>query len=147
MRAAKKLETERLQTERRARQEGCGCGRGRASDGGRNCAPSDDAHMLPAPTQLRAEAPTPMLRWPPASTQLPFFLNPSLMMLGHFPQPFQRSHDLNGHPWITQSSTPGGGDSTVGSQVPAVRFMALDSGGSGVESCGMGTWQSNLWGM
>ena len=59
------------------------------------------------------------------------------MMPGHFPQPFQRSHDLNGHLWIAQSSLPGGGDSTVGYQVPTVRFMAPDSGGSGAESRGM----------
>ena len=146
-RAAKKLETERLQAERRARQEGGGCGRGRTSDEGRNCAPSDEAHMIPAPTQLRAEALAAVLRWPTTSTQSPFFLNPSLMMQGHFPQSFQRSDDLNGHPWITQSSMPGGGDNTVGSQVPTVQFMAPDSGGSGAKSRGMGTWQSNLWGM
>ena len=100
--------------------------------------------MLPALAQVRAEAAAPMLRWPPASTQSPFFMNHSLMMPGYFSQPFQRSHDLNKHPWITQSSTLGGGDSTVGSQVPTVRFMALDNGGSGAKSYGMGTWQSNL---
>ena len=115
-RAAKKLETECLQAERRARQEGGGCGRGRASDEGRSCAPSDEAHIIPALAQLRAEAPASKLRWPTPSTQSPFFLNPTLMMLGHFQnQPFQRSHDLNGHPWIVQSSLLGGGDSTLGS--------------------------------
>ena len=147
VRAAKKLETEHLQAERRARREGGGCGRGRASDEGRSCAPGDNAHMLPALAQVHATALAPMMQWPPASGGLPFFLNPTFMISGHFSQPFQRSHDLNGHPWIAQSNTPGGGDNTVGSQVPAVRFMAPDSGGSGAKSRGMGTWQSNLWGM
>ena len=64
--------------------------------------------MVPAPAQLRAEAPASVLRWPTPSTRSPFFLNPTLMMLGHFSQPFQCSHDLNGHPWIAQSSLPGG---------------------------------------
>ena len=146
-RAAKKLETKCLQVKRRARRKGGRCGCGRASDGGRSCAPGNEAHMVPTPAQLRAEALAPVLLWPTPSTQSPFFLNPTLMMPGHFPQPFQRSHDLNGHPWIVQSSLPGGGDNTVGSQVLAVRFMAPDSEGSGAESRGMGTWQSNLWGI
>ena len=146
-RAAKKLKTECLQAERRARREGGGCGRGRGSDGGQSSAPGDEAHMVPAPTQVRAEAPAPELRWPTPSTQSPFFLNLTPMMLGHFPQPFQRSHNLNGHLWILQSSLLGGGDNTVGSQVPVVRFMAPDNEGSGAESRSMGTWQSNLWGM
>ena len=72
-----------LQAERRARREGGGCGCGSASDGGRSCALGDDAHMLPAPAQLLAEAAAPMLRWPPALTQLPFFMY-------HGPQ----SHDV-----------------------------------------------------
>ena len=146
-RAAKKLEIERLQAERCARREGGICGGGRGSDGGQSSTPSDEAHMVPAPAQLRTKALASELRWPTPSTQLPFFFNPTLMMPGHFSQPFQHSHDLNGHPWIVQSSVQGGGDSTVGSQVAAVRFMAPDSGGSGAESRGMGTWQSNLWGM
>ena len=147
-RAAKKVETERLQVERRARREGGGCGRGRGSDEGRSSAPGNEAHMVPVPAQVRAEAQAPELRWPTPSTQSPFFLNLTLMMPGHFQnQSFQRSHDLNGHPWIVHSSLSGGGDSTLGSQVPAVRFMAPDSGGSGAESRGMGTWQSHLWGM
>ena len=136
------METEHLQAERRARREGGGQDRGCTSEGGRTSAPGDEAHMLPALAQVHA----PMM-WPPASGGSPFFLNPTLMMAPHFTQPFQRSHDLNGHPWITQSSTLGGGESTVGSQVLAVRFMAPDSGGSGAETHGMGTWQSNLWGM
>ena len=145
-RATKKLETERLQAERCARREGGGQDRGRASDGGHTSARGDEVHMLPALAQVRTTPPAPMM-WPPASGGSPFFLNPTLMMAPHFTQPFQRSHDFNGHPWITQSSTPGGGESTVGSQVPAVQFMAPDSGGSGTETHGMGTWQSNLWGM
>ena len=97
--------------------------------------------MVLVVAQVRAEAPAPDLRWPTPATQSAFFLNPTLMLPGHFQnQPFQRSHDLNGHPWIVQSSLPGGGDSTVGSQVPGVRFMGPDSGGSGAESRGMGTW-------
>ena len=119
----------------------------RGSDEGQSCVPGDEAHMVPVPVQVHAETPAPDLRWPTPSTQSPFFLNPTLMMPGHFQnQPFQRSHDLNGHPWIVQSSLPGGGDNTLGSQVPAVRFMAPDSGGSACESRGMGTWQSHFWG-
>ena len=139
-RAAKKVETERLQAERRARREGSGHGRGRASDVHRSSPPGEEAHMVEAAAQVRAEAPAPELHWPTPATQSAFFLNPSLMRPGHFQNlPFQRSHDLNGHPWIVQSTLPGGSDSTVGSQVPSVRFMGHDIGGSGAESRGMGT--------
>ena len=98
-RAAKKLETERLQAERRARREGGRQDRGCASEGGRTSVPGDEAHMLPAP-QVHT-TPQAAMMWPPASGGSSFFLNPALMMAPHFTQPFQRSHDLNGHPWIT----------------------------------------------
>ena len=115
-RAAKKVETELLQAERRARREGGGAGRRCGSDEGQSSTLGEEAHIVPAPAQVRAEAPASELRWPTPPTQSPFFLNPSLMMLGHFQnQPFQRFHDLSGHPWILQSNLPGGGDSTLGS--------------------------------
>ena len=146
-RAAKKLENKCVQAERRARREGGISGRGCASAGGSGSAvPSDEPQMAGTRARLSAEAVAHVQHWPPASTlHSPFFLNPSLMMARPFLQPFQRSHELNSHPWITQSSMPGGGNSMVGSQLPAVRVMAPDSRGSGAQSCGMGTRQGNLW--
>ena len=147
-RAAKKLENEHLQAERRARREVGGSRRGHATDGGGSAALGNEAHMPGVPAQLSTEAAAPMLWWPPTSTPHSlFFLNPSLMMPGPFLQPFQRSHELNSHPWITQSTMPGRGDNMVGSQLPGVWVMAPDSGGNSVQSRGMGTWQGNLWGM
>ena len=99
---AKKLENERLQMERCARREGGGSGRGCATNEGGSAAPSNEVHMLGALARLSAEVVAPMQRGPPPSTPHSlFFLNPSLMMPEPFLQPFQRSHELNGHPWIT----------------------------------------------
>ena len=98
-RAAKKVETEHLQAKRRARREGSGQGRGRASDSHRSSPPGEEAHMVQAAVQVHAEAPAPELQWPTPATQSAFFFNPTLMLPRHFQnQPFQRSHDLNGHP-------------------------------------------------
>ena len=83
-----------------------------------------EAQMPGAPVQYSAKAEP----WPsPSTPHSPFLYNPSLMMPRAFLQPFQPSHELNSHSWITQSTTPGGGDIMVGSQL----LVVPNSRGSG----------------
>ena len=92
----------------------------------------EELQMPGTPTRQSAESAPQVQRWPsPSIPHSPFLYNPSVMMARSFLQPFQPCYELNGHPWITQSTTPSGGDNMVGSELPTVRVMALDNKGSG----------------